>query len=96
MTTAVPPPLVPEAPTVGLANAMKAPCAMGSRPSVLTHGPDNLQAATPQNRNDAKSKICFFISYGDEKFSYRFWDEQNRKIIKSKIVIFNEQVMYKD
>ena len=45
---------------------------------------------------DAKSKICFFISYGDEKFGYRFWDEQNRKIIRSRNVIFNEQVMYKD
>ena len=45
---------------------------------------------------DAKSKICFFISYGDEKFGYRFWDEQNRKIIRSRNVIFNEQLMYKD
>ena len=41
-------------------------------------------------------KYVFFIGYGDEKFSYRFWDEQNRKIIKSRNVIFNEQVMYKD
>ena len=39
---------------------------------------------------DAKSKICFFIGYGDEKFGYRFWDKQNRKIIKSRNVIFNE------
>ena len=39
---------------------------------------------------DAKSKICFFIGYGDEKFGYMFWDEQNRKIIKSRNVIFNE------
>ena len=45
---------------------------------------------------DAKSKICFFIGYGDEKFSYRFWDEQNRKIIRSRNVIFNEHAMYKD
>ena len=45
---------------------------------------------------DAKSKIYFFIGYGDEKFSYRIWDEQDRKIIKSRNVIFNEQVMYKD
>ena len=45
---------------------------------------------------DAKSKICFFIGYDDEKFGYRFWDEQNRKIIRSRNVIFNEQVMYKD
>ena len=45
---------------------------------------------------DVKSKICFFIGYDDEKFSYRFWDEQNRIIIKSRNVIFNEQVIYKN
>ena len=45
---------------------------------------------------DAKSNICFFIGYGDENFGYRFWDEQNKKIIRSRNVIFNEQVMYKD
>ena len=44
---------------------------------------------------DAKPKICFFIGYGDEKFGYWFWDEQNKKIIRSRNVIFNEQVMYK-
>ena len=37
-----------------------------------------------------------FIGYGDKKFGYRFWDEQNRKIIRSRNVIFNEQIMYKD
>ena len=41
-------------------------------------------------------KLCFFIGYSNEKFGYRFWDEQNRKIIRSKNVIFNEQVMYND
>ena len=41
-------------------------------------------------------KYVFFIGYGDEKFGYRFWDEQNRKIIRSRNVIFNEQVIYKD
>ena len=45
---------------------------------------------------DAKSKICFFIGHGDEKFGYRFWDKQNRKIIRSRNVIFNEQVIYKN
>uniref|UniRef100_A0A7N2RFG7 Integrase catalytic domain-containing protein n=1 Tax=Quercus lobata TaxID=97700 RepID=A0A7N2RFG7_QUELO len=49
-----------------------------------------------RSKLDAKFKICFFIGYGDEKFGYRFWDEQNRKIIRSRNVIFNEQVMYKD
>ena len=41
-------------------------------------------------------KYIFFIGYGYEEFGYKFWDEQNRKIIKSRNVIFNEQVMYKD
>ena len=41
-------------------------------------------------------KYVFFIGYGDEKFGHRFWDEQNRKIIRNRNVIFNEQVMYKD
>ena len=39
---------------------------------------------------DAKSKICFFIDYGDEKFGYWFWVEQNRKITRSRNMIFNE------
>ena len=47
-----------------------------------------------RSKLDAKSKICFCISYGDEKFGYRFWNEQNKKIIRSRNVIFNEQVMY--
>ena len=41
-------------------------------------------------------KYIFFIGYGDEKFGYQFWDEQNRKIIRSRNLIFNEQVIYKD
>ena len=49
-----------------------------------------------RSKFDAKSKIYFFIGYGDEKFGYRFWDGQNRKIIRSRNVIFNEHVMYKD
>ena len=52
----------------------------------------------PTNRNklDPKSKKYFFIGYGDAEFGYRFWDDQNRKIIRSRDVIFNEEVMYKD
>ena len=49
-----------------------------------------------RSKLNAKSKICFFIGYGDEKFGYRFWDEQNRKVIRTRNVIFNEQVMYKN
>ena len=38
-----------------------------------------------RSKLDAKSKICFFIGYGDEKFDYRFWDEQNKKSSKVEI-----------
>ncbi|KAG6741363.1 hypothetical protein POTOM_054597 [Populus tomentosa] len=49
-----------------------------------------------RNKLDAKSKKCFFIGYGDEEFEFRFWDDQNRKIIRSRNMIFNEKVLYKD
>ncbi|KAL2231966.1 UNVERIFIED_CONTAM: Retrovirus-related Pol polyprotein from transposon TNT 1-94 [Sesamum indicum] len=45
---------------------------------------------------DAKSIKCTFIGYGTDEFGYRFWDDQNRKIIRSMNVIFNEDVMYND
>ena len=49
-----------------------------------------------QSKLDAKSRKCFFIGYRDEAFDYRFWDDQNRKMIRSQNVIFNECVTYKD
>jgi hypothetical protein len=45
---------------------------------------------------DDKSKKCYFIGCGDEAFRYRFWDDQNRKIVRSRNVTFNEMVVYKD
>jgi hypothetical protein len=49
-----------------------------------------------RNKLYAKSKKRYFIGYGDEAFGYRFWDDQNRKIIISRNVIFNELAVYKD
>lgn len=49
-----------------------------------------------RNKLEAKSNKCFFIGYGDKKYGYWFWDAQNRKIVRSRNVIFNEQVLYKD
>jgi hypothetical protein len=48
------------------------------------------------NKLDANSRKHYFIGYGDESFGYRFWDDQNRKIIRSRNVIFNELAVYKD
>jgi hypothetical protein len=45
---------------------------------------------------DGKSKKCTFIGYGFNDFGYHLWDYENHKIIRSRDVIFNEKVMYKD
>jgi hypothetical protein len=45
---------------------------------------------------ESKSKKCTFIGYGVNDFGYRLWDYENIKIIRSRDVIFNEKVMYKD
>lgn len=52
--------------------------------------------ANARSKLDAKSKRCFFIGYGDTELGYRFWDDRDRKVIRSKDVIFNEDVLYKD
>jgi hypothetical protein len=36
------------------------------------------------------------LGYGVNDFGYRLWDYENNKIIRSRDVIFNEKVMYKD
>jgi hypothetical protein len=45
---------------------------------------------------EAKSKKCSFIGYRVNDFGYCLWDYENNKIIRSRDVIFNEKVMYKD
>jgi hypothetical protein len=52
--------------------------------------------ANARSKLEAKSNKCFFIGYGDEEYGYRFWDAQNQKVVRSRNVIFNEQVLYKD
>ena len=44
----------------------------------------------------AKSKKCIFVRYGILEFGYRLWDFKNYKIVRSRDVIFNEKVLYKD
>lgn len=52
--------------------------------------------ATARSKLDAKSVKCTFIGYGGDDYGYRFWDDQNRVVIRSRDVVFNEQVLYKD
>ena len=45
---------------------------------------------------EEKSKKCTFIGYGVNDFGYRYYDYEEHKIIRSRDVIFNEKVLYKD
>jgi len=45
---------------------------------------------------EAKSKKCTFIRYGVNDFGCCFYDYEKHKIIRSRDVIFNEKVLYKD
>ena len=45
---------------------------------------------------EAKSKKCTFIGYRVYDFGYRLWDLKNHIIIRSRDLVFNEKVMYKD
>jgi len=45
---------------------------------------------------EEKSKKCTFIGYGVNDFCYHFYDYEKQKIIRSRDVIFNEQVLYKN
>ena len=42
---------------------------------------------------EAESKKCTFIGYGVNDFSYRLWDYEGHKIIRSRDVILNEKVI---
>lgn len=44
----------------------------------------------------SKSDVKSFLGYGGTKIDYIFWDDQNKKISRSKNMIFNEGVLYKD
>jgi hypothetical protein len=63
-----------------------------------TFGCESFVHIDKENRTklEEKSKKCTFIGYGVNDFGYRLWDYENKKIIRSRDVIFNEKVMYKD
>ena len=49
-----------------------------------------------RNKLAAKSVKCTMVGYGEDEFGYKLWDDQNCKMIRSRDVVFNEKVMYKD
>lgn len=49
-----------------------------------------------RDKLDPKARKCYFIGYGSDMYGYRFWDDQNKKVIRSRNVTFNENLFYKD
>ena len=52
----------------------------------------------PEDRTklDPKSKKCVFVGYGTEEFGYRMYDFATRRIIRSRDVVFREDMVYKN
>ena len=63
-----------------------------------TFGCEDFSHIDSKNRTklEAKSKKYVFVGYGINEFGYRLWYFENHKIVRSKDVIFNEKVLYKD
>ncbi|KAL4346422.1 hypothetical protein GQ457_17G024800 [Hibiscus cannabinus] len=45
---------------------------------------------------DARTSPCIFIGYGDEEFGYRLWDPKEKKVIRSRDVVFHESQTIED
>ena len=43
-----------------------------------------------RSKLDGKAKPCIFVGYGHEDFGYRLWDPVNKKIIRSRDVVYLE------
>ena len=63
-----------------------------------TFGYEAFSHIDSENRTklEVKSKKCVFFGYDINEFGYRLYDFENHKIIRSRDVIFNEKVLYKD
>jgi hypothetical protein len=63
-----------------------------------TFGCETFVHIDKENRTklEEKSKKCTYMGYSVNDFDYHLWDYENHKIIRSRDVIFNEKVMYKD
>ena len=49
-----------------------------------------------RSKLDAKTFECIFLGYGDKEFGFRLWDPKEKKIIRSRDVVFRENQFLKD
>ena len=47
-----------------------------------------------RNKLDVKSRRCVFVGYGGDDLGYRVWDPIEKRTIRSRDVIFRENVMF--
>ena len=45
---------------------------------------------------DLKSRPCIFLSYDDEEFGYKLWDLTEKKMIRSRDIVFMKEKMIVD
>ena len=53
-------------------------------------------AKDQRGKLDPKSRPCIFLDYGDEEFGYQLWDLAEKKVIRSRDIIFMEEKMIID
>ena len=49
-----------------------------------------------RSKLDSKTKQCIFLGSEDDEFGYRLWDPKEKKIVRSKDVIFFEDQTIED
>ena len=49
-----------------------------------------------RSKLDAKTKQCIFLGYGHEEFGYKLWDPVERKMVRSRDVVFIEDQTIED
>ena len=53
-------------------------------------------AKDQRSKLDSKSKPCIFLGYSEDEFGYRMWDLLDKKVIRSRDVIFMEDKTIED
>ena len=43
-----------------------------------------------RSKLDSKSTSCIFVGYGDAEFGYKLWDPKEKKMIRSRDIVFHE------
>ena len=45
---------------------------------------------------DKKSKPCIFMGYAEDEFGYRLWDLVDKKVLRSRDIVFMEDKTIED